>query len=71
MSHIHKRWDLLRRIVQPRPTAERSPDPAEMGTAFGLDFSLADRRTGSDEAVPDPDESPDALLRRLFGAPAR
>jgi hypothetical protein len=71
MSHTHKRWNLLRRIAQPRPAAERSPDPAEMGTAFGLDFSLADLRTSSDETFPDVDEGPDAPLRRLFGAPAR
>ena len=73
MSHIHKRWGLLRRIVQPRAAAaaERSPDPADMGTAFGLDFSLADRRNGDEEAGSEPDDGPDAPLRRLFGAPAR
>lgn len=69
MSHIHKPWELLRRIVPQRAAAPRVPDPADMGTAFGLDFCLSDCDPGLDAPPPDLIEGPDALLRRLFSAP--
>ena len=65
MSQTRKPWGLLRRIVPQRST-ERAPDPADMGTAFGLDFCLANRDASLTDVVPDAIEGPDALLRRLF-----
>jgi hypothetical protein len=70
MSHTHKPWGLLRRIVPQRPVAERLPDPADMGTAFGLDFCLSDRGAAAGDGPTDVAEAPDALLRRLFRAPS-
>ncbi len=69
MSQIHKPWGLLRRMV-PRRRAERLPDPADMGTAFGLDFCLSERTPVADESSGDLIEEPDALLRRMFRSPA-
>ena len=70
MSHIRKPWELLRRIVPQRAAPERAPDPADMGTAFGLDFCLSDCDPGFDDPSRDAIEEPHALLRRLFSAPA-
>ena len=69
MSQIHKPWGLLRRMV-PKRAPERLPDPADMGTAFGLDFCLSERAPATDEGVGDVIEGPDALLRRMFRTPA-
>ena len=69
MSHIHKPWRLLRRIV-PQRSAERLPDPADMGTAFGLDFCLSERDQSAEEASGDLIEGPEALLQRMYRTPA-
>lgn len=65
MSQIRKPWGLLRRMV-PQRAAQRLPDPADMGTAFGLDFCLSEREPGAEEAAGELIEGPDALLRRMF-----
>jgi hypothetical protein len=54
----------------PRRPAERLPDPADMGTAFGLDFCLSERAPVADEASADVIEEPDALLRRMYRTPS-
>ena len=69
MSQIHKPWGLLRKMV-PQRSAERLPDPADMGTAFGLDFCLSEREPGTDDASGELIEGPEALLRRMFRTPA-
>ena len=69
MSQIHKPWGLLRRMV-PQRSAERLPDPADMGTAFGLDFCLSEREPAADDGSGELVEGPDALLRRMFGSPS-
>lgn len=69
MSHPQKPWSLLRRIVPQRP-AERVPDPADMGTAFGLDFCLSQREAEDGVTGTDLIEGPDKLFQRLFSAPA-
>lgn len=70
MSQIHKPWGLLRRMVPQRSGAERLPDPADMGTAFGLDFCLSERAPGADDATGESVDGPDALLRRMYRTPA-
>jgi hypothetical protein len=69
MSQIRKPWGLLRRMV-PQRSVERLPDPADMGTAFGLDFCLSERDPGADDVAGELIEGPDALLRRMFRTPA-
>jgi hypothetical protein len=39
MSEMSKPWRVWRRLVRGR--VERAPDPADMGTAFGLDYCLS------------------------------
>jgi hypothetical protein len=70
MSDTRKPWGLLRRIV-PQRSIESVPDPGDMGTAFGLDFCLANLESGTLGDPPDANELPDALLRRLFAPPSR
>lgn len=69
MSQIHKPWGLLRRMV-PQRSAERLPDPADMGTAFGLDFCLSERDANAEDSPGELIEGPEALLRRMYRTPA-
>jgi hypothetical protein len=50
---------MLARLFGRRPTPPREPEPADMGTAFGLDQTL-DRPDGY--RAPAPDEHPLAWL---------
>lgn len=57
MSSVSKPWRLLRRVV-PQRTERSQPDPADMGTAFGLDYCLSQSEPG-DVGGFDPVELPD------------
>ena len=63
MSEIPKPWRLWRKVLtKPR---EQAPDPADMGTAFGLDYCLS-QSDGDECAVPD---AAQACPDRPFGWP--
>jgi hypothetical protein len=51
-------WRLLRRLATGHAAA-RGVDPADMGTAFGLDFSLADSEPTCDAAAAERPDSDD------------
>jgi len=57
VSSISKPWRLLRRVV-PQRTERSLPDPADMGTAFGLDYCLGQAEPGDVTGL-DPMDLPD------------
>ncbi|WP_395700502.1 hypothetical protein [Aquabacterium sp.] len=62
---------LLMRLARAR-RAPRSPDPADMGTAFGLDFILDEAAAdGSSDPVSDASPAAEWFRRWLPAKPAR
>ena len=58
----------LARWLRQSTSAARDPEPADFGTAFGLDMSLLPHDDAGAES--EPDAAPNAWLQRL-GLPAR
>ncbi|MBI3370101.1 MAG: hypothetical protein HY021_17065 [Burkholderiales bacterium] len=61
---------LIARLVRARRAA-RAPEPADLGTAFGLDFRLDEQREGAAEARPDGSAGPTWLERWFPGRSGR
>ncbi len=61
-SETSRRWFGL------RPAAERPPqdDPADLGTAFGLDLSLSEMPDDTAPAAASPMDGPDGWMQKMW-----